>query len=74
MSITNQYKLPNSNFIKAGESSFQARIPFYSNPYKSNPHKSLWIRGWKKAEQDFFAMCAKSKAFMETLPLEEVED
>jgi len=73
MVIFNQYKLPNTNFIKAGESAFMARIPFYSNPYKLNPCRSLWIRGWKRAEQEFFNMVAKSKAFAETLPLEEVE-
>jgi hypothetical protein len=50
-----------------------ARVPFYSNPHKLNPWRSLWIRGWKRAEQEFFNMVAKSKAFAETLPLEEVE-
>jgi hypothetical protein len=68
-----QYTQPHANFIKAGDSAFKARIPFYSNPYTANPFRSLWIRGWKAAEVEFYAMVRKNKLIQETLPLEEVE-
>jgi hypothetical protein len=69
-----QYKQVNNAFIGAGEKAFSARIPIYNNPYSKAPFRSLWIRGWKRAEKAFNEMVRKSKAFQETLPLEEVND
>jgi ribosome modulation factor len=69
----NQYKQDKKNFIKAGASAFSARIPYYNNPYNINPFRSLWIRGWKAAEKEFFEMVKRSKAIQETLPLDEVD-
>jgi len=61
------------NAVKAGESAFKARIPFYSNPYKDQPLHGAWIRGFKRAERDFFAAVKLSQRVQETIELEEVE-
>lgn len=61
------------NAVKAGESAFLARIPFYSNPYKEQPLHGAWIRGFKRAERDFFASVRFSQKIQETIGLEEVE-
>jgi hypothetical protein len=61
------------NAVKAGESAFLARIPLYSNPYKEQPLHGGWIRGFKRAERDFFARVRLSQKIQETIGLEEVE-
>jgi len=61
------------NAVKAGESAFKARITFFSNPYKDQPLHSAWIRGFKRAERDFFAAVKLSQKVQETIELEEVE-
>lgn len=61
------------NAVKAGESAFLARIPFYSNPYKEQPLHGAWIRGFKRAERAFFDAVKFSQKIQETIGLEEVE-
>jgi len=61
------------NSVRAGESAFKARIPFYNNPYKENPGKSGWIRGFKRAEREFFEAQKRSQKILEAVGFEEVE-
>lgn len=61
------------NAVKAGESAFKIRIPFYNNPYTEQPLHGAWIRGFKRAERDFFAAVKFSQKIQETIGLEEVE-
>ncbi len=62
-----------ANAVKAGESAFKIRVPFYANPYKDNPYHSAWIRGFKRAERIFNEGLALSRRIQETIELEEVE-
>lgn len=78
--INKSYYQPNcphntvNNANKAGESAFKARIPFYNNPYKDNPCKSAWIRGYMRATKAFNESLRFSARIQETLGFEEVED
>jgi hypothetical protein len=62
-----------ANAVKAGESAFKIRVPFYNNPYKDNPFHSAWIRGFKRAEREFNEGLRRSARILETIALEEVE-
>ncbi len=62
------------DIVKAGESAFKACIPLYNSPYRDNPQKSLWLRGYKRAEREFFEQVKRSKAFQSTLEMEEVDE
>ena len=62
-----------SNVVKAGESAFLIRIPFYNNPFQENPQRGWWVKGYKRAEREFDDMVRRSKRIQETLPFEEAE-
>ena len=62
-----------SNVIKAGTGAFGIRVPEYNNPFKQQPQRSWWIRGWRAAEQRFFTREQNSKRVQDTIELEEVE-
>jgi len=61
------------NVVKAGESAFGIGVRFYSNPFKENPYRSWWIRGFKRAELSYNEMVKNSMRVQESLALEEVE-
>ena len=61
------------NVVKAGESAFKIRVPFYSNPFSENPQRGWWVKGYKRAEREFDDMVRHSKRIQETLPFEEEE-
>lgn len=65
--------LTEANAVRAGESAFKARIPLYNNPYQDAYVKNAWIRGFKRAERDFFDGLKRSAQIQESLPLEEAE-
>lgn len=44
-------KPPAASFT-AGYKAYLAWIPFFSNPYKTNPTRGLWVNGYKKAERE----------------------
>ena len=59
------------NAVKAGESAFKIRVPFYNNPFQENPQRGWWVKGYKRAEREFDDMVRRSKRVQETLPFEE---
>jgi hypothetical protein len=61
------------NVVKAGESAFMIRIPFYANCFPENPQRGWWVKGYKRAEREFEDMVRRSKRVQETLPFEEAE-
>jgi len=65
--------LTEANALRAGESAFKIRVPFYNNPYSDNPLRSAWIRGFKRAEKTFNEGLRFSARVQETIALEEVE-
>lgn len=65
--------LTDVNAIKAGESAFKIRVQFYNNPYKENPLKSAWIRGFKRAEREFNDGLRRSARILDTIGFEEEE-
>lgn len=65
--------LTEPNALRAGESAFKARIPFYNNPYRENPLKSAWIRGFKRAEREFNDGLRRSARILDSIGFEEVE-
>ena len=62
-----------SNVVKAGESAFKIRVPFYNNPFQENPQRGWWVKGYKRAEREFEEQVKLSKRIQETLPFEEAE-
>ena len=62
-----------TNAVKAGESAFMIRVPFYSNPFPENPQRGWWVKGYKRAEREFEDSVRRSKRVQETLPFEEAE-
>ena len=61
-----------NNALKAGDSAFKLRVPFYNNPYKENPCKSAWIRGFMRADKLFQEGIRRSRAIQDALGFEEV--
>ena len=59
--------------MKAGDSAFRIRVPFYNNPYTETSLKNAWIRGFKRAERDWNESVRNSIRVQETIGLEEVE-
>jgi hypothetical protein len=59
--------------IRAGESAFKIRVPFYNNPYTEPRLKNGWIRGYKRAERDFNDGLKRSAEIQATIGVEEVE-
>jgi|WetSurMetagenome_2_1015567.scaffolds.fasta_scaffold1346079_1 hypothetical protein len=62
-----------SNVVKAGESAFGIGVRFYNNPFKLNPFRQWWIRGFKRAEKNYNEAVRYSMKVQETIALEEVE-
>ena len=62
-----------ANVVKAGESAFKIRVPFYNNPFQENPQRVWWVKGYKRAEREFEDQVRVSKKVQETLPFEEVD-
>lgn len=65
--------LTEHNALRGGEGAFKIRVPLYANPYKENPLKSAWIRGYKRAERAFFEAGRLSQKIQATVGFEEVE-
>jgi hypothetical protein len=61
------------NVTKAGASAFGIRIPFYNCPFNNQPQRSWWIRGFKRAEREFFEREQRSQRVQETIDFEMVE-
>jgi hypothetical protein len=65
--------LTEANALKAGESAFGIRVPYYNNPYSETSLKNAWIRGFKRAERFWNESLRRSARIQETIALEEVE-
>lgn len=50
------------NFFEAGQTAFRMGIYIGSNPYKIEPYRGQWFRGWKNAKRKFNAKYLKTKA------------
>lgn len=68
-----QIQYREESVVKAGSSAFGIRIPFYNNPFSAQPQRSWWIRGFKRAEREFFEREQHSKRVQETIEFEMVE-
>lgn len=42
-------------FIEAGKNAFQIGVHILDNPYKEQPYRSLWIKGYKTASKNYKA-------------------
>jgi hypothetical protein len=62
-----------ANVTKAGASAFLIRVSFYNNPFTTQPEKTWWIRGFKRAEREQEDRDRRSKRVQESLPFESEE-
>lgn len=46
-------KQPNSVFVSAGRNAFRAGVHFMNNPYKDNPYRTLWEKGYMAESRRF---------------------
>lgn len=54
--MTNKEKLqPKETFSHAGELGFTIGVSMFDNPYKEEPYRAAWTKGWRNAQKKYAA-------------------